>query len=38
MSGFGTPEHMNRFEENDLDRMIAALPLAEPPAGFRARA
>jgi hypothetical protein len=27
---------MNHFDD-DLDRMIAALPLAEPPAGFRAR-
>ena len=36
MSGFRTPEHMNHFDD-DLDRAIAALPLAEPPAGFHAR-
>jgi hypothetical protein len=28
---------MNRFDDDDLDRAIAALPLAEPPAGFHAR-
>ena len=28
---------MNHFEDDDLDRAIAALPLAEPPAGFHAR-
>jgi hypothetical protein len=36
MSGFRTPEHMSNHDD-DLDRMIAALPLAEPPAGFHAR-
>ncbi len=36
MSSFDTPDHMSRFDD-DLDRAIAALPLAEPPAGFRAR-
>ena len=30
------PENMSRFDD-DLDRAIAALPLAEPPAGFHAR-
>ena len=29
-------EHMDRFDD-ELDRAIAALPLAEPPAGFHAR-
>ena len=29
-------EHMSHFDD-DLDRAIAALPLAEPPAGFHAR-
>jgi hypothetical protein len=28
---------MNRFDDDDLDRAIAALPLAEPPTGFHAR-
>jgi hypothetical protein len=28
---------MNRYDDDDLDRAIAALPLAEPPAGFHAR-
>ncbi len=38
MSEFGTPEHMNPFDQDDdLDRALAALPLAEPPAGFHAR-
>jgi hypothetical protein len=36
MSTSGTPKHMNGFDD-DLDRAIAALPLAEPPAGFHAR-
>ncbi len=36
MSSFETPEHMSHFDD-DLDRAIAALPLAEPPAGFHAR-
>jgi hypothetical protein len=28
---------MNRYDDDALDRAIAALPLAEPPAGFHAR-
>ncbi len=28
---------MNRNDDDDLDRAIAALPLADPPAGFHAR-
>ena len=28
---------MNHFDDDDLDRALAALPLAEPPAGFHAR-
>jgi hypothetical protein len=36
MSRFEDPEHMNHFDDA-LDRAIAALPLAEPPAGFHAR-
>src|SRR3981081_1994816 len=27
----------HHFSEDDLDRAIAALPLADPPAGFHAR-
>jgi hypothetical protein len=36
MSSYDDQEHMSRFDD-DLDRAIAALPLAEPPAGFHAR-
>ncbi len=36
MSSFETPEHMN-YDDDALDRALAALPLAEPPAGFHAR-
>ncbi len=37
MNRFESPEHMNEHHDDDLDRAIAALPLAEPPAGFHAR-
>ena len=37
MSSFETPEHMSNHDDDALDRALAALPLAEPPAGFHAR-
>ena len=37
MSSFDHPEHMSNYDDDDLDRALAALPLAEPPAGFHAR-
>jgi hypothetical protein len=40
MSSFDRPEHvsdMDLHDDDDLDRALAALPLAEPPAGFHAR-
>jgi len=36
MSTFDHRDHMNH-DDDTLDRAIAALPLAEPPAGFHAR-